>query len=259
MNLEHIPAHERAHLLASANDYHGAMKQVDALVLSTSYLRELAQAEFGGRTYLWRNLVDSATLSIVENLGQEEVKSDSQRVTIGYASGSRAHDEDFKVVASALARVLENHDNVDFQVVGYAVMPPELEHFKDRINTRPFAGYLKYFEALNGVDINIVPLVDDRFNACKSAIRYLEASLCRVPTVASSVGQFSEVIVDGQDGNLALNQDQWVSALTRLIESPQLRVQMGEAANRKVRVYHTFSCPDVIERELLDQFELSNV
>jgi glycosyltransferase involved in cell wall biosynthesis len=257
-NLEHIPAHERAHLLASADDYRGAMKRVDALILSTSYLQQLAQEEFGGRTYLWRNLVDSATLSIVANLGHETVERASQRVTIGYASGSRAHDEDFKTVASALAKILEMHDNVDFQVIGYALMPPELERFKDRINTRPFSGYLKYFEALNGVDINIVPLVDDRFNACKSAIRYLEASLCKVPTVASSVGQFSEIIVEGEDGNLVRNHDQWVSALARLIESPALRIEMGEAANRKVRTHHAFSCPDVIERELLDQFVLSN-
>lgn len=257
-NLEHIPAHERTHLLSSADDYRGAMKRVDALILSTSYLQELAQTEFGGRTYLWRNLADSATLSIAANLGHEAVDIDPGRVTIGYASGSRAHDEDFKIVASALETILELHDNVDLQVIGYAVMPPALQKFKDRINTRPFAGYLKYFEALNEVDINIVPLVDDRFNACKSAIRYLEASLCKVPTVASSVGQFSEIIVDGQDGNLARNNDQWVAALVRLIENSELRLQMGEAANRKVRAQHTFSCPDVIERELLDQFALSN-
>jgi glycosyltransferase involved in cell wall biosynthesis len=154
--------------------------------------------------------------------------------------------------------VLESYEHVNLQVIGYAVMPPELHRFSDRINTRPFAGYVKYFEALSKVDINIVPLVNDRFNACKSAIRYLETSLCRVPTIASSVGQFSEIVNDGHDGFLARTQEEWVSALGRLIESRELRLQMGEAANRNVMTYHTVSCPDVVDRELLDQFALSN-
>ena len=171
-------------------------------------LEHMAQEDFGGRTYLWKNLVDSATLSIVRNLESERVERDIGRVVIGYASGSRAHDEDFKTVAKALADVLNLYEHVELQVIGYVVMPPELEPFKDRINTRPFTGYVKYFEALSRIDINIVPLVEDRFNACKSAIRYLEASLCRVPTVAASVGQFSEIIDDGQDGHLAkTNED----------------------------------------------------
>ncbi len=257
-NLEHIAAHEREHLLASAEDYRRAMKRVDALILSTSYLQALAQTEFGGSTYLWRNLADSATLSIAQNIKRERVESDLNRVTVGYASGSRAHDEDFKVVVPALAHILELYEHVDFQVIGYAVMPPELERFRDRINTRPFSGYVKYFEALSAIDINIVPLVDDRFNACKSAIRYIEASLCSVPTVASSVGQFAEIIDDGQDGNLAATQEQWISALCRLIDSRELRSQMGESASRKIMTNHTFSCPDVIDQELLQQFALTH-
>ena len=237
-NLEHITPHERAHLLASAEDYRGAMKSVDALILSTSYLQRLAQEDFGGRTYLWKNLVDSATLSIVRNLESERVERDIGRVVIGYASGSRAHDEDFKTVAKALADVLNLYEHVELQVIGYVVMPPELEPFKDRINTRPFTGYVKYFEALSRIDINIVPLV--------------------VPTVAASVGQFSEIIDDGQDGHLAKTNEDWISALDKLIGSRDLRIKMGDSANEKVMAYHTFSSPDVIERELMEQFTLSN-
>ncbi|MCB1686981.1 MAG: glycosyltransferase [Halioglobus sp.] len=257
-NLQHLTTHERTHLLASAEDYHGAMRRADSLILSTSYLQALAQTEFGGRTYLWPNLADSATLSIAQNLDCEKDLSDASSVTIGYASGSRAHDEDFKVVVPALARVLEMYEHVNLQVIGYAVMPPELHRFSDRINARPFSGYVKYFEALRKVDINIVPLVNDRFNACKSAIRYLEASLCGVPTVASSVGQFAEIVNDGHDGCLAERQEEWVSALSRMIESRELRLQMGQAAKSNVITHHTVSCPDVVDRELLDQFALSN-
>jgi glycosyltransferase involved in cell wall biosynthesis len=202
--------------------------------------------------------VDAATLSIVQNVRRAHVDRDQAKVVIGYASGSRAHDADFGVASDALVRILELYEYVELQVIGYAVMPPALERFKDRINTRPFSGYTKYFAALNQVDINIVPLVSDRFNACKSAIRYLEASLCNVPTVASSVGQFSDIISDRQDGYLASSQDDWIFALSQLIDSCELRAKIGAAACENVMKHHTFSSPDAIQQELLEQFAFSN-
>ena len=257
-NLEHIASHERAHLLGSASVYRAAMEKVDALILSTTYLKQLAQEDFGRETYVWGNLADAATLSIVQNVRREQAGRDETKIIIGYASGSRAHDADFGVASDALVRVLERYPHVELQIIGYAVMPPVLDRFKDRINARPFSGYAKYFAALNQVDINIVPLVNDRFNACKSAIRYLEASLCNVPTIASSVGQFAEVISNGQDGYLVSTQDDWIDALSRLIESCERRLKLGAAAYENVMENHTFSSVDVIAPELLEQFAISN-
>jgi O-antigen biosynthesis protein len=257
-NLEHIGSHEREHLLSDAVNYRDAMLQTDARILSTTYLKELAASELGGPTYLWRNLVDAATLSIVQSVGSVPVVRNPDKVVIGYASGSRAHDEDFRVVATALETILDSYEHVEFHVIGYALMPQELSRFKDRINVRPFTGYLKYLEALSQVDINVVPLVDDRFNACKSAIRYLEAALCRVPTIASAVGQFAEIITDGRDGKLAATHESWVSALRSCIDSPELRFGMGEAARSNVIEQHSFHSPGAIDPELLQQFELPN-
>lgn len=257
-NLEHIEPDERAHLLGSANDYRSAMLKVDARILSTTYLKELAAADLGGPTYLWRNLVDPATLSIVQQLGPQRADNDRGKVIIGYASGSRAHDEDFRVVVPALAVILESYEHVELHVIGYASIPPELNRFKDRINARPFSGYVKYLEALSKIDISIVPLVDDRFNACKSAIRYLEASLCGVPTIASAVGQFVEVIEDAKSGTLAATHESWVAALRTYIESRELRVVTGEAARNNAMQNHTFPSPGVIDQELLKQFALSD-
>jgi glycosyltransferase involved in cell wall biosynthesis len=257
-NLEHIASHERAHLLGSAGAYRTAMKKVDAVILSTTYLKQLAREDFGRETYVWRNLADAALLSIVQNVRREQPARNSAKVVIGYASGSRAHDEDFRIAADALVRILELYEHAELQIIGYAVLPPVFDRFKDRIRERPFSGYAKYLAALALIDINIVPLVSDRFNACKSAIRYLEASLCTVPTVASSVGQFVEVITDGQDGYLVNTQDDWILALSRLIDSCELRSEMGAAAYENVMQNHTFSSPDVIEPQLLKQFAISN-
>jgi hypothetical protein len=52
--------------------------------------------------------------------------------------------------------------------------------------------------------------------------------------VASPTEAFAYAIVDGVDGLLAANAEEWHTALVRLIEDPQLAAQLGEAARRKV-------------------------
>jgi glycosyltransferase involved in cell wall biosynthesis len=257
-NLDHISPGERSHLLASAPDYLDAMRRVDACILSTTYLQALAAADLGTQTYLWRNLVDSATLSIVESVSLENGADDTGKIIIGYASGSRAHDEDFRIVSAALQCIFQSYPDVELHIIGYATIPAELSPFRHRINVRPFSGYLKYLESLSRVDINIVPLVNDRFNACKSAIRYLEASLCAVPTIASSVGQFTEVIIDGRDGKLADSSESWIAALRSCIETRALRLALGEAALKNVMERHTFNAVDAVDHILLKQFALSD-
>ncbi len=129
-NLKHLQAHERTHLLEGAVNYRDAMRKVDNLILSTSYLQKVAASEIGKPAYLWRNLADAATLSMVESLPGAGKDVSSGAVVIGYASGSRAHDEDFRVVCEALAETLRKYENVSLRVIGYLVVPPVLRGFQ---------------------------------------------------------------------------------------------------------------------------------
>jgi glycosyltransferase involved in cell wall biosynthesis len=257
-NLSHLEPHERTHLLNSVVLYREAMKKVDFLILSTSYLKELASREFQMPVLLWRNLADEATLSMVEDIIKVKKNVSADPIVIGYASGSRAHDEDFRVVVIALKEMLEKYDRLSLLIIGHATIPPELATHGDRIDIQPFSGYLQYLEALSNTDINIVPLLLDRFNECKSAIRYIEASLVRVPTIASPVGQFSEIILDGEDGYLAANQEEWVSKLDALILDRDFRTVMAEKSREKVLMYHTIASEGAIDPYTLEQFTSQN-
>ncbi len=132
------------------------------------------------------------------------------------------------------------------------------EVFSDRVNVQPFASYMQYLESLSQTDISIVPLTIDRFNECKSAIRYIEAALCGVPTIASAVGQFSEIIASGNDGYLADSHEAWVSSLEELVQNTTLRRSMGMAARKKVMESHTVSAQGAIEQNVISQFLLSH-
>ena len=257
-NLKHLDRNERTQLLSDAVRYREAMTKVDALILSTNYLKTLAASEFGKPVFLWRNLADSSTLSMIKEcrIARDDNQTDS--LVIGYASGSRAHDEDFSIVSKALCKILSQNEQVSLRLLGHAVIPPELEIFEDRIETQPFSGYLQYLQALSQTDISIVPLTKDQFNECKSAIRYIEASLCSVPTIASSVGQFSEIIADGKDGFLAVSTEEWVSKLTTLVDDRNMRHAMGMNSRANVMKHHTITGEGAIDRETLDQFLVPN-
>jgi glycosyltransferase involved in cell wall biosynthesis len=257
-NLKHLDPSERTHLLSDAVRYREAMTKVDALILSTNYLKILAANEFGKPVFLWRNLADSSTLSMVKECRKARDDKQTDSFVIGYASGSRAHDEDFSVVSKALSTILSLNEHVSLRVLGHVVIPPELQIFENRIESQPFSGYLQYLQALSQTDVSIVPLTKDRFNECKSAIRYIEASLCEVPTIASSVGQFSGIIADGEDGYLADSTEEWISKLIALVDDREMRLAMGVKSREKVIMQHTITAEGAIDRETADQFLVSN-
>ena len=111
--------------------------------------------------------------------------------------------------------------------------------------------YAAYLESLRRVDVNLVPLLIDAFNDCKSGIRYLEASICGVPTVASRVGQFPEMIRQGETGFLCKEAGDWAQALEALIGDPDMRRRMGDSARRHVLQSQVMDSADYAHLETL--------
>ena len=68
----------------------------------------------------------------------------------------------------------------------------------------PFASWEKHLENIAGVDINIAPLeIGNPFCESKSELKFIEAGIVGVPTVAAATQTFREAIEDGVDGFVA--------------------------------------------------------
>jgi glycosyltransferase involved in cell wall biosynthesis len=165
-------------------------------------------------------------------------------VRIGYAAGSRTHQRDFAVAAPALAAVLRDHpacrlvlfrrsgrDGALLEVGEF----PELAGLADRIEWREAVPLARLPEELARCDINIAPLeAGNPFCEAKSELKYFEAALVGVPTVASPTAPFRAAIRDGATGLLAADAADWRRHLQRLVTDASLRRRMGQEAYHDV-------------------------
>lgn len=160
---------------------------------------------------------------------RRDEKAARSEVRIGYFSGSITHNDDFELILPAVISVLRCRPNVTLLLMGELSLPDDLAPFYDRIVTVPFSDWRRMPNIIASCDINIAPLRDTLFNRAKSENKWIEASLVKVPTVASRVGAFKKMISSGT-GLLCSTEEEWKSALLQLIDDAELRRSIGEAA-----------------------------
>ena len=134
--------------------------------------------------------------------------------------------------------------------MGLLALDPEFGRFGERVKHLPFVHWMEVPAVLNSMDINLAPLEQgNMFCRAKSELKYFEAAILAVPTVASRIDPFEFAIVSGENGFLAGDTAEWIKALEALIEDPALRRTIGERA--RADVYRRY-VPEVRGRELVD-------
>ncbi len=165
-------------------------------------------------------------------------------IRIGYAGGSRTHQRDFAQCAEPVAAVLREHPEcrlVLFRSANGSIPVldieefPALEGLEDRIEWRNFVPVEQLPEEIARFDVNLIPLeVGNPFCEAKSELKFFEAALVDVPTVASPTGPFFRAIRHGETGFLAATSGEWKQTLGRLVGDAALRHRVASAARRDV-------------------------
>ena len=157
-------------------------------------------------------------------------KSKDNEIIIGYFSGSDSHNYDFGMIASTIAKILQNYKNVKLLIVGLLDLPDDLKKFSSQIIKKPYIGWRELIKVISTIDINIAPLENNMFNNAKSEIKWVEAALVKVPTIASDIGVFKEVIINQQTGILCDSNEDWYNELKNLITNNNMRQNIAENA-----------------------------
>ncbi|MCY4727835.1 glycosyltransferase [Nocardioides sp. STR2] len=138
-------------------------------------------------------------------------------VTIGYFSGTPSHVRDFAVASTALARLLDEDDDVSIRIVGYLDDLGALEPHRERVEFQSFMHYVALQRSIAEVEVNIAPLSHTAFNICKSDLKFFEAAAVGTWTVASHTPSLDDAIDDGVTGRLA-KAHEWDGALREAVE-----------------------------------------
>ncbi len=93
--------------------------------------------------------------------------------------------------------------------------------------------------ALQHFDIGIMPLEDTEWNRGKCGFKLIQYMAVGAAAVASPVGNNLEIITHGENGYLADTCETWVANLAQLIDNPELRARMGQAARLRVETAYS--------------------
>ncbi len=231
--LETLPAADRHHWIAMAADHRRVLAAADAAVVTTAPLAAAA-GRHCPRVHVVPNTHSPAILEAAAAARSREKPSrDDGRPRLGFASGTPTHQRDFRVAATAVARLLSRRSEPLLTVVGVLDLAdfPELAPHAGRIEVRPRVAFGEVASEIARFDINLAPLeLDNPVCEAKSPIRSTLASAVGVPTIASPTQPLREAIIDGVTGLLATTPADWERAIDRLLDDPMLRHRMGEAA-----------------------------
>lgn len=92
----------------------------------------------------------------------------------------------------------------------------------------------KEIEDLQGIDIGIYPLTQDKWVLGKSGLKAIQYMALGLPTVATNVGTTPRIIKHMENGWLVRTEEEWIVALETLIKTPSLRCKMGELARNTI-------------------------
>jgi glycosyltransferase involved in cell wall biosynthesis len=216
------------------NNIDKSIRLCDGLITSTETLGKVLKDRYPEKTlYINRNTA-SAEMVCLSNISKDIIKKDSEKIILGYFSGSKTHDDDFKLISDVILKVLEKNENVYLKIGGVLNLDKKFDKFNNRIYRFDFMDWRKLPSLIATVDINLMPLEDTLFHRCKSENKWMEAALVNVPTVASYNEELELVIKDKINGFLCKTQDEWEKVLNILINDKNLRESIALNANQKV-------------------------
>lgn len=211
-------------------NYHKTSKIIsysDLVIVGNQYLEDYA-SRFNKKIKI-----------IPTTINTEEYKHDASksndRICIGW-SGSVTTMQHYNFAIPFLIKLKKIFgDLIYFKVIGDA------KFYSKELNTKGI-NWIKESEVkeLNEFDIGLMPLPEDEWAKGKCGLKGLQYMAMEIPTVMSPVGVNTEIIKDGINGFLAATEEEWISKLSLLIESSELRERLGKAGRETVIERYSF-------------------
>ncbi len=163
---------------------------------------------------------------------------DDGLVRIGYAGGTLTHQRDFAVASGAIAAALSENPSARLVLFRGCIDIgefPELKKQQEQIEWRDRVPLEDLPREYARFDINVAPVeVGNRYCEAKSELKFFEAALAGVPTIASPTTPFAGAIRHAETGLLASSDKDWYRCIAELLGDRDLRRRVADQAYRDV-------------------------
>lgn len=219
------------------HEFEEYFRHADLITVSTPYLKEL-YSHYNPNVVVLPNCIDT-TIWPCEPPAQSTTEGLPIKILF---SGTPSHVEDFRVLSTAIKRILEEFPQAVELIIWGNMIPEFAGHPSVRLIEQYVDNYASYAATLATLkaDIGIIPLQDTVFNRAKSAIKWLEYSACGIAGIFSNVGEYGDVMRHGKTGLMVENNDaDWYAAIKELIVNRQLRSSIAREAYNDVMSGYT--------------------
>jgi len=215
------------------------MELSDILTASTVTLANEMRKSFPDKKVIVCRNVACLEMQLLSEIAVENnKKEDTDKVVLGYFSGSHTHNKDWLLIEDVIAKVMKNNSNVELLIVGALKTDIKLVGVNHRIKQLPFVDWRLLPKLLRGIDINLMPLENELFCWCKSENKWMEAGLVGIPTVASRNIELENVLDDGKNVIFCGSEEEWYSGINSLVRDHELRRLIGDNAKKEVYATH---------------------
>lgn len=196
------------------------MKVTDHVITCTPYLDEFVRGYNS-------NTTDISSTVDTNRYRPANTYTNEKKLVIGW-SGSLTTSRFFMVLQNVLKRIAAKYD-VEVLVMG----DPSVKIEDVPLKSIPWTEKDE-LPTLQKFDIGVYPLPDEEWVYGKSGLKAIQYMALGIPTVATAIGANYRVIENGVSGFLVKTDDEWVEALSKLIEDASLRRQIGTTARSRV-------------------------
>ena len=197
-------------------------KYSDLVMVGNEYLADYAK-QFN------TNVVVIPTTINTEYHKFSPVEKPEGKICIGW-TGTTTTVKHYETAIPVLKLLKEKYgDNVYFKViVNHSEWTREIE-----VKLSTWTRESEIYE-LCEFDIGIMPLPNDEWSRGKCGFKGLQCMSLEMPVVMSPVGVNTNIVNHGVNGFLASTDDEWFEHLCSLIESPELRKDIGQEGRRTI-------------------------
>lgn len=204
------------------------MAMSDLVLAGNSYLQQHA-AQYTDKAVVFPSTIDLDYYKV-----PPRNRPRNMPIVIGW-SGSLTTIEHFKPIVPVLLRLKEKYGNkIEFRVFGV----PTYTHKELGIKGIQWTPENEV-QHISLFDIGIMPLPNNEWSKGKCGMKGLQYMALEVATVMTAVGANKDIIQDGQNGMLALTDDEWFDRLSQLIDSVDLRVTLGKAGRKTIEQHYS--------------------